>query len=430
MVLVTLIAWGGVATAYCGEIHEAAFDGDLQRVKSLVQADPSLVFSKDEASGRTPLHIAADRGQVELVEFLLAHGADVNAKDNDGYTPLYLAAVVSGNEEAAKLLLAHQARYTIFEVASAGDLERVQRLVQQNPAVVFSKDSSSTTPLHEAAWHGCADVVKFLIAKGADVNARNAFGMTPLHMAAHGKSRQVVQCLLDNQADINAANRDGDTPLEAALSWENIDMAALLLARNANVNINDAAKLGDLKRVAKLVTENPPSVQSADALGNTPLMWAAAYGHEDVVQFLLANKAAVNARNQEEKTALHWAVGNGNKDVVALLLSNGADVNARDRMGAAPLHWAAESDKVDDDVVALLLARGADVNAQDEDGRTPLHWAAGSGRLDVVKLLLANHADANTKDRLGYTPLDCALHSTGPSAGAVAEFLRQHGAHE
>jgi ankyrin repeat protein len=79
---------------------------------------------------------------------------------------------------------------------------------------------------------------------------------------------------------------------------------------NAYVNIHDAATLGDLQRVKALVAEHPDLVSStANTFGNTPLMYAAIYGHKDIARFLLANKADVNARNRDSKTALHWAAG-------------------------------------------------------------------------------------------------------------------------
>jgi ankyrin repeat protein len=79
------LAWGSLA--FCAEIHEAARDGDLGRVKELLKDSPSLASSQD-ANGHTPLHYAALNGRKDVAELLLANQAEVNAKDGNYYTPL------------------------------------------------------------------------------------------------------------------------------------------------------------------------------------------------------------------------------------------------------------------------------------------------------------------------------------------------------
>ena len=101
--LVALFALACSSPAFCGEIHDAANDGNLEKVKVLLKANPSLVFSKDNDNW-TPLHCAAFHGHKDIVELLLANGADVNAKSNEGFTPLMWAAR-KGQLEIVKLLL-------------------------------------------------------------------------------------------------------------------------------------------------------------------------------------------------------------------------------------------------------------------------------------------------------------------------------------
>jgi len=87
------------------EIHDAALNGDINKVKSLLAKNPKLIKAKDN-EGMTPLHMAAAAGQKEVAELLIAKGADVNAKSNDGVTPLQMA-VAWGQKEVAEFLKSH-----------------------------------------------------------------------------------------------------------------------------------------------------------------------------------------------------------------------------------------------------------------------------------------------------------------------------------
>ena len=88
-VMLFALAWSSLA--FCGEIHDAAQSGDLEKVKALLKANPDLVFTKDN-TGSTPLLYAASYGHRDVVALLLASKADVNAKANNGQTSLHLAA--------------------------------------------------------------------------------------------------------------------------------------------------------------------------------------------------------------------------------------------------------------------------------------------------------------------------------------------------
>jgi ankyrin repeat protein len=186
--------------------------------------------------------------------------------------------------------------------------------------------------------------------------------------------------------------------------------------------IHDAAKAGDLAKVKALLKENPELVLSKDKAGFTSLHWAAYKGYKNLAELLLANKADVNARDNDGWKPLHMAV---HKDMAVLLLANNADINTTDNhYKRTPLHQAASSGAKD--VVELLIAKGADVNAKANNGETPLHRAAEGGRKDAAKLLLAHGSKVNAKNRKGKTPLRVARRDSKE----VAELLRQHGGHE
>jgi hypothetical protein len=185
--------------------------------------------------------------------------------------------------------------------------------------------------------------------------------------------------------------------------------------------IHDAAGRGDLEKVKALLKDNPALVFSKSneplLYTATPLGYAASYGRTDVVEFLLANKAEVNARDLNGQTPLFYAALQGHEDVVQVLLAHGADVDAKDKNGQTPLYNAVSHR----DVVEVLLAHGADVNNKARDGQTPLHYAVGFAGMDVVQVMLTYKADVNAKDNYGHTPLYDAADND------VVELLRQHG---
>jgi ankyrin repeat protein len=169
-------------------IHEAVGTGNIEAVKKHLAAGTD-VNAND--GGWTPLWYAADEGHKEIVELLIAKGADVNAKNKGDVTPLYGAAR-SGRKEVAELLIA-------------------------KGADVNAKDVNGTIPLHYAAYEGHKEIVELLIAKGAEVNAKtDVYGRTPLHFAAATGHKEIAELLITKGADVNAKNKKGKTPLDLA----------------------------------------------------------------------------------------------------------------------------------------------------------------------------------------------------------------------
>ena len=141
--------------------------------------------------------------------------------------------------------------------------------------------------------------------------------------------------------------------------------------------------------------------------GQTFLHIAASGNRLEIAQFLVAQKANVNARDNLGMTPLHWAAYKGHRDMVALLLKHHAEINAADINGLTALHLATAYGH--DDIINLLLDSGADLNARTYDqGMTPIHWAAFCGHTESLKPLLKHGADINARDSEGDTPLDWA----------------------
>ena len=175
ILLIALFFFGG-----CEPIHRAAYDGDLEKVKEIIERSPDQINIQD-SQGFTPLHLASGKGHFEIVEFLLNHGADIELEICTGDTPLVLAAryAKDGQYETIKVLLEHGAK-------------------------VNHKDENGRTALHDAAMYSSREVINLLISYGADVNEREEYQITPLHQAAMLKNIEAAKALIENGADIFA----------------------------------------------------------------------------------------------------------------------------------------------------------------------------------------------------------------------------------
>jgi len=198
------------------DIYDAAKVCKVERVEALLKANPGLLSSKDHKYGRTPLHWAALYGNKDVVELLLAKGANVNATDNDRMTPLHLVAK-NDQKETAKLML-----------------ETATLLLASNADVNAVDFPFGDTPLHKAAGGRHEEMVELLLANKADINSQNGSGWTPLHIAASEGHKDVAELLLAHGADLNAKTYHGDTPMYWAAENGYKDMAVLLRKHNGH----------------------------------------------------------------------------------------------------------------------------------------------------------------------------------------------------
>jgi ankyrin repeat protein len=122
----------------------------------------------------------------------------------------------------------------IHDAAKDGDLEKAQKLLKDNPALISSKDDFGWTPLHLAATYGHKPAAQLLLDNKADINAKDINGDTPLHLAAFYGYKDVVELLLDNKAASNSKNSKGKTPLYSAAHNGHKDIADLLRKRGGH----------------------------------------------------------------------------------------------------------------------------------------------------------------------------------------------------
>jgi ankyrin repeat protein len=183
-------------------LHLAVAKGHAAIASALIDAGADLKAKGDPVDSH-PLYLAALADQPEMVTLLLQRGADLEARDAEGRTPL-MVAVGFGKGGVAALL-----------VAAGADIRAV--------------DNLEKAPIHFAAGSGAADVVSLLLARGIDVNEQNRFsGMTPLHYAAFSGGLPIISLLLSRGANLDLRDRTGSTPYDLATQDRNFAAMDLL----------------------------------------------------------------------------------------------------------------------------------------------------------------------------------------------------------
>lgn len=217
--------------AFAGPIHDAARKGDVKKIQEVLASDPKAVNAQDN-DGDTPLHLAALHGQYKAAEALIAAGADVNMKNSyPPFSPEDLGQFFSSSNHQDPIMLLH----------SQGT--RTDGLNTHQVSAEEIKNNGYT-PLALAVFASDHNkMIQLLIAHGADVNVRGASGATPLFWAVLRDQKDDVKFLLDHGADPNLTNKFGDTPLICAVQLGYLSFVQPLVEKGADVNAQNQSTM-------------------------------------------------------------------------------------------------------------------------------------------------------------------------------------------
>jgi ankyrin repeat protein len=332
---------------------------------------------------QTPLHVALERDHFASAQILLEHGADANAKRNDGMIPLCMLLQQHRSDDKDKVL-------------------NLAVLLLKHGAEVNNRDTYNLTPLHMAIRWGLFKLVGIFLEHCADANAKNNDGKTPLHIAAEGRTfgrssrdegdvLNVALLLLKHGAEVNSRDKDDRTPLHLAIQENRFSLAGIFLGYGANANAEDIDGMTPLRLLSLEEGQN--------------------YDEGDFVDHarLLLN----NWHGGDNKTSLLLGIGKGNYifTFMRILIEHNADANTNSennlseiavRQVSRGLYGSQERDP------QRSLKLGADLDVRDNNQATSIYlqlhleWDP----FQIAILLLYHGADHNTGNNSGETPLN------------------------
>lgn len=455
-----LVQDGAERAFYFSRFVTAVQIGDTNALRQAFRDYPALMDARNldglSVQGKAPLMVAAERGDLAMVDFLLRRKASPDAVPpsfvppfvgrsfpRDGpndyvsqrNTPLHAAARAGHVEVVARLLdggaLVETRDGYSGQTALAGCVQRISgQGGYQSPVVQPGTE----------AYQRQLDVIRVLLKHGAQVVSSGYGGFNdPLALAASRGNEVLFDSLLTNSmhVDLAVTNRFGprETLLHAAVRMGRTNALASMVARQPRPNLTrtNIAGLTPLQLTAGSLsdTANTGVPSFFSSFPNSPfqaahtrrracaelllqagaeldIFTAAGSGREEDVRRLLASFTdAASSTDARGRTPLHWAVLARATNTTEILLAAKSPLNVADSRGGTVLHFA--TSQADVPLMTRLLAAGADVHLADVNGSTALHYAAGLGSAEPLQLLLRAGAKPDVRDKKGKSPLDLAV---------------------
>lgn len=322
-------------------LHDAAIDGNLKKIKAILNSEAIILNNALNAEGKTPIFYAVTGGHDLVVKALIDSGANLNLIDYYGRSILDYAY----------------------------DNPKILNLLKEAGAI-----EPSITDLQKAIWANNLPRVEKAISENIEsVNIPNFHLQTPLHLAIRMNNIEIVTLLLKKGANPNQDDKTGHPPIWYANDFP--ELKKVLLKYGAH-EFDDSMTPPDLSATLLHLVCNDDEFDNLENMCDI--------------------NEIINNTNRFGNTALHLAIINGNLNYVEYLLNKGASLDLIDTEGWSPLHLAVINNQPE--IVKALIEGGADVNAQDYNGLTPLLQAVIDNATDIIEILLKHGADPEITD--------------------------------
>ncbi len=395
-------------------------------------------------NGYTPIHIAASAGSLEIMDFLVQHGANINKISAKGYTVVHVAAI--SNQPKILQVLARRGfalneldleKYNPLHLAANNNSpQAIEALLELGMDINYKTPSGSHyTPLALAVYFGNYNAIALLLEKGArltdiDIDQSNIF-----HIAARTNHTEILKLLFEKISEeetkqlFDAKNKKGLTPLFCAIeSGENLEVAQKLIDRGADIHtvtgrnytLLTTAIFSEKLEVVRFILEKFFVQKSAeekqqiiyrnDFNGYNSLHYAARNRRDtNILNELLAYGCDINSKTSHGSTAIHIAAQGDSVQTIKFLESHGAKIDAVDDNGNSALHHAAFKNSTE--ALDTLLDFGLNKDGVNQEGETPLHMAIKRQYVEAMRLLLIRHAKIDIANQNGKTTTDLAEES-------------------
>jgi ankyrin repeat protein len=340
-----------------GLLQQAASRRDRSTLVSLVEQG-HLDVNKQDADGKTVMHVASELNAFNIIEFLAEHNAKLTVETSDSWTPA-LRAAQKGNIEAIETL------------AKLGvDLDQ--------PV------TDGYTPLMLAAIYNHVDLVKLLIQKyKVNINRQEFFGRSALYFSIEHNHESMLDVLLDAGAALTSSGKQV-SPVCMAAKKGYIDLLMKCIRSNADVETPD----------------------NSDAGGWTPALWAAFNNNRGMLIRLAARGVNFSIPNREGKLPSHIAAEKGHEELIDVLANSNADLSSPDKNGMSPAHYAVKFNQLG--VLKKLIIYDVNLEGVNNEGKSLLRLAIDNGNENIIHHLIEM---GDRKNKNGKTLLELAQES-------------------
>ena len=432
-------------------LHLAALNNHLSIVKFLCSL-PNVSPDVKDKGKRSPLHLAAANNNSDIIHYLVSeHKCNMSAKDSSGITPANLVTLKSdvldnlqdnmdsydltttllqGGNWLESTLRNNPQNFTVRRLAVSGDCAALKSLIESSKdrsSLLKSKGPNGETILHNAAFAGNLEVVKYLVKEcKCDLNLKDFDGHTPLHNSAHNGHIGVVRFLCSCEGImLSQHDKHGRTPLHYAAQNDHLKVVQCLVGdyncgdvmhedKNHVTPFQLSADAGNFDIFKYLVAHSSCNPHHKDKNGRTALHGASQNGHPEIAKYLVNHCKCdpMETDSAHGVNSVHLAASGGSLELIKFYSSlNGCDFNSKSRDGGrVPLHQASQHGHYD--IISFLLEkyRGKiSVMQGDENGVTPFHLAAYNGHVNILHLFMKQpNVNPDQKDRNGRTAVHCA----------------------